>query len=91
MTFLPADSEGGQNIYLWHFFGIFLGLPVGIFLAFGIGHGIFLGFFWDFFGICLGFFLHFFDISLGFFLFFFGILLPSGAPEFSNVFSSCFL
>ena len=53
MTFLPADSEGGQNIYLWHFFGIFLGLPVGIVLAFGIGHGIFLGLVWDFF-------LHFF-------------------------------
>ena len=33
MTFLPADSEGGQNIYLWHFFGFFLGLPVGIFFG----------------------------------------------------------
>ena len=55
MTFLPADSEGSQNIYLWHFFWVFLGLPVGIFLAFGIGHGIFLGFVWDYLGIFLTF------------------------------------
>ena len=50
MTFLPADSEGGQNFYLWHFLGIILGLLVGIFLAFGIGHDMLLGFL-HFFGI----------------------------------------
>ena len=70
------------------FFPVFLGLPVGICLAFGIGRG------WDLFGFFWAVFLHGFGISLGFFVFlghFSGIFLPSGVPQFSNVLSLCFV
>ena len=64
MTFLPAESEGGQNIYLCFFFRIFLGLPVGICLALVVA-GICL----DFIGQCFCMFL---TCLWDFFFFFFG-------------------
>ena len=73
MTFLPADSEGGQNIYLWHFFGI------ARWHFFGIWNWS-----WHFFGICLGFFFAFFwhlELPVAFFGVFFAKCLKKMPKE----------
>ena len=58
MTFLPADSEGGQNIYLWIFFSVFFG--TACWHLFGIWNWSWLGFVWIFWGSVFACFWHFF-------------------------------